>query len=119
MESGSDLIAVRRQKLDALRAAGVAPFGGKFGVDGQIQDVVAAFGEGKAVRAAGRITAHRDMGKSQFLDLSDFSGRIQTFFIPGRSAMRHSPFSSNWTSATGSESRANASLRKPASRRSG
>ena len=82
MESGSDLIAVRRQKLDALRAAGVAPFGGKFEVDGQIQDVVAAFGEGKAVRAAGRMTAHRDMGKSQFLDLSDFSGRIQIFFHP-------------------------------------
>ena len=34
MEPGSDLIAVRRQKLDVLRAAGVAPFGGKFEVDG-------------------------------------------------------------------------------------
>ena len=40
------------------------------------------FGEGKSVRAAGRITAHRDMGKSQFLDLSDFSGRIQIFVHP-------------------------------------
>jgi lysyl-tRNA synthetase class 2 len=35
--------------------------------------------EGKQVRAAGRITAHRNMGKSQFLDLSDISGRIQIF----------------------------------------
>jgi lysyl-tRNA synthetase class 2 len=80
MEPASDLIAVRRQKLEALRAAGVTPFGGKFGVDGRIEEVVKAFADGKTVRAAGRITAHRDMGKSQFLDLSDFSGRIQTFF---------------------------------------
>ena len=40
------------------------------------------FGEGQPVRAAGRITAHRDMGKSHFLDLSDFSGRIQIFVHP-------------------------------------
>ena len=79
MEPASDLLAVRRQKLDALRAAGVAPFGTKFEVGGRIEDVLAAFGEGKAIRAAGRITAHRDMGKSRFLDISDFSGRIQIF----------------------------------------
>jgi lysyl-tRNA synthetase class 2 len=79
MEPSSDLIAIRRQKLDALRAAGVAPFGEKFEVDGRIEDVVAAFREGRAIRAAGRITAHRDMGKSRFLDISDSSGRIQIF----------------------------------------
>lgn len=79
MEPASDLLAVRRQKLDALRAAGVAPFGRKFEVEGRIEDVLAAFSEGKAIRAAGRITAHRDMGKSRFLDISDFSGRIQIF----------------------------------------
>jgi lysyl-tRNA synthetase class 2 len=62
-----------------LRAAGVAPFGRKFEVEGRIEDVLAAFSEGKAIRAAGRITAHRDMGKSRFLDISDFSGRIQIF----------------------------------------
>jgi lysyl-tRNA synthetase, class II len=79
MEPASDLLAVRRQKLDALRAVGVAPFGRKFEVEGRIEDVLAAFSEGKAIRAAGRITAHRDMGKSRFLDISDFSGRIQIF----------------------------------------
>ena len=31
------------------------------------------------VAVAGRITAHRDMGKSQFLDLKDTSGRIQLY----------------------------------------
>ena len=38
-----------------------------------------AFEQGARVRVAGRITAHRNMGKSQFLDLSDVSGRIQVY----------------------------------------
>jgi lysyl-tRNA synthetase class 2 len=79
MEPISDLLAVRRQKLDALRAKGVRPFGGRFPTDGSISDVRNAFAEGKTVRAAGRITAHRDMGKSRFLDLSDITGRMQLF----------------------------------------
>lgn len=79
MEPISDLLAVRRQKLDALRAKGVRPFGGRFPTDGSISEVRNAFAEGKTVRAAGRITAHRDMGKSRFLDLSDITGRIQLF----------------------------------------
>ncbi len=79
MEPISDLLAVRRQKLDALRAKGVRPFGGRFPTDGSISEVRNAFAEGKTVRAAGRITAHRDMGKSRFLDLSDITGRMQLF----------------------------------------
>jgi lysyl-tRNA synthetase, class II len=79
MEPATDLLAVRRQKLEALCALGAAPFGKKFEVQGCIEDVVATFTEGKAIQAAGRITAHRDMGKSHFLDISDFSGRIQIF----------------------------------------
>lgn len=79
MEPISDLLAVRRQKLDTLRAKGVRPFGGRFPTDGSISEVRNAFAEGKTVRAAGRITAHRDMGKSRFLDLSDITGRIQLF----------------------------------------
>jgi lysyl-tRNA synthetase class 2 len=82
MEQGSDLLTVRRQKLDALRAHGVSPFGAKFEVDGSIEEVASAFSEGQSVRAAGRITAHRDMGKSRFLDLSDFSARMQAFIHP-------------------------------------
>src|SRR6185295_9118493 len=35
--------------------------------------------EGGHVEIAGRITAHRDMGKSQFMDLRDVSGRIQIY----------------------------------------
>src|SRR4029078_8265016 len=34
---------------------------------------------GATLRAAGRITAHRDMGKSHFVDLRDSTGRIQVY----------------------------------------
>lgn len=73
------LLAVRRQKLDALRAAGVPPYGTRFDVDGTVAQIRGKFAEGATFRLAGRITAHRDMGKSHFLDLSDLSGRIQFY----------------------------------------
>jgi lysyl-tRNA synthetase class 2 len=58
---------------------GVDPFGSRFDVPGDIASARQQFEEGKPLRAVGRITAHRDMGRSQFLDLSDFSGRVQIY----------------------------------------
>jgi lysyl-tRNA synthetase class 2 len=80
MEPENELIAQRRQKLEALRARGVEPFGGGFETSGSIAEVRHAFKEGESLRAAGRITAHRDMGKSHFVDLRDATGRIQAYF---------------------------------------
>jgi lysyl-tRNA synthetase class 2 len=79
MDEENELIALRRKKLDALRAKGVDPFGGGFDVTGSIADVREKFKEGETFRIAGRITAHRDMGKSHFLDLRDATGRIQIY----------------------------------------
>jgi lysyl-tRNA synthetase class 2 len=79
MDDENELIALRRKKLDALRAEGVEPFGGGFEVTGSIAEVRAKFKEGETLRAAGRISAHRDMGKSHFLDLRDATGRIQIY----------------------------------------
>jgi lysyl-tRNA synthetase, class II len=79
MDEENELIALRRKKLDALRAKGVDPFGGGFEVTGSISDVCEKFKEGETFRTAGRITAHRDMGKSHFLDLRDATGRIQIY----------------------------------------
>lgn len=75
----SELLAIRRQKLEALTELGVDPFGGKFVTSGSVSEVRELFAEGQVLSVAGRITAHRDMGKSQFLDLSDATGRIQIF----------------------------------------
>jgi lysyl-tRNA synthetase class 2 len=90
MEQENELIAQRRAKLQALRSKKVDPFGAGFEPSGSIAELRAKFKEGEVLRAAGRITAHRDMGKSHFLDLRDATGRIQTYFHAkeiGREAM--------------------------------
>ena len=79
MDEENELIALRRKKLDTLRAQGIEPFGAAFEPDGTIAEVREKFTEGEVLRAAGRITAHRDMGKSHFLDLRDATGRIQIY----------------------------------------
>ena len=79
MDEENELVALRRQKLDALRAKGVEPFGTGFEPSGSIAEVREKFQEEAALRAAGRITAHRDMGRSHFLDLRDATGRIQIY----------------------------------------
>src|SRR6266516_4825066 len=79
MDEENELIALRRKKLDALRAQGIEPFGAAFEPDGSIAEVREKFADGETFRAAGRITAHRDMGKSHFLDLRDATGRIQIY----------------------------------------
>jgi lysyl-tRNA synthetase class 2 len=47
MEEENELIALRRQKLEALRARGVAPFGQSFETSGSIADVREKYPEGK------------------------------------------------------------------------
>lgn len=79
MEPENDLIAQRREKMEALRAKGVEPFGAAFQTAGSISEVRTQFKESETLRAAGRITAHRDMGKSHFADIRDASGRIQIY----------------------------------------
>src|SRR5499426_1172135 len=79
MEDENELIALRRKKLETLRAKGIEPFGAGFDVSGSIAEVRERFKEGETFRVAGRITAHRDMGKSHFLDLRDATGRIQIY----------------------------------------
>ena len=79
MDEENELIALRRKKLDALRGKGVEPFGAGFEPSGSIVEVREKFREGDTLRVAGRITAHRDMGKSHFLDLRDATGRIQIY----------------------------------------
>ncbi|HEU0209933.1 MAG TPA: lysine--tRNA ligase [Candidatus Udaeobacter sp.] len=79
MEHENELLALRLKKLEALRAKGFEPFGTGFDVSGSIAEVREQFKESETLRAAGRITAHRDMGKSHFLDLRDSTGRIQIY----------------------------------------
>jgi len=79
MDDENSLIAQRREKLEALQASGANPFGRAYETSGTIAEVREKFTEGETLRAAGRITAHRDMGKSHFVDLRDSTGRMQVY----------------------------------------
>jgi lysyl-tRNA synthetase class 2 len=73
------LIEQRKAKLAALRAKGIDPFKNKFTPGETCHHAREQYAEGREVALAGRITAHRDMGKSMFMDIRDQSGRIQIY----------------------------------------
>ncbi len=69
----------RLSKLEAIRAEGIYPYGGKFETSSSIKELTDAFAEGKACQVAGRIMAMRQHGKSIFCDLRDQSGKVQLY----------------------------------------
>lgn len=78
--SDNEMIANRRQKLEALRNAGNDPHTiTKVDVTAHAADVHNHFEDwdGKSVRMAGRLMAKRGHGKMSFLDLQDSTGKIQ------------------------------------------
>ncbi|HET8769343.1 MAG TPA: OB-fold nucleic acid binding domain-containing protein, partial [Gemmatimonadaceae bacterium] len=77
------VMKARREKLDALVAAGAAPFAYFFDRSHGCGDAARLLGdaeEGPAVRLAGRIVAWRGHGKTIFAHLADDTGRIQLYF---------------------------------------
>ncbi len=74
----------RREKLDALVAAGIPPFAYGYDRTHQAADAVTSLpdgaDEGGVVRVAGRLVAWRGHGKTAFAHLADGSGRIQLYF---------------------------------------
>jgi lysyl-tRNA synthetase, class II len=88
----SQVLRVRREKLEALRERGVEPFAYSFDARDSAEHALAAFekaekegalaegGHDACVRLGGRIVGWRDMGKSAFAHLEDRSGRIQLYF---------------------------------------
>jgi len=80
------VLQARRDKHDALVAAGVAPYAYGFDRTHGAADAarlgahLADGGEGPAVRLAGRLVAWRAQGKTAFAHLADQSGRIQLYF---------------------------------------
>ncbi len=75
--SEEELIAVRREKVAKIRELGVNPYGGRFDVTASPAEIKADFVEGKQVKLLGRITALRDMGRTQFFTIADVQGGIQ------------------------------------------
>ncbi len=82
--SSSDVFAVRREKLEALRSAGIDPFPHEFSgvepvaaVRRRHESLSAGEETSASHRVAGRLAARRGQGGMAFLDLVDRSGRIQ------------------------------------------
>jgi len=89
------VLRARREKLEAIRAAGVEPFAYSYNREHTAAEALALLpdsgdsssssstahaAEGPTVSVAGRIVAWRAHGKTAFAHLADSSGRIQLYF---------------------------------------
>ncbi|GAB6992592.1 lysine--tRNA ligase [Paenibacillus pini] len=84
----SELLQIRRGKLDELRALGIDPFGKKYDRTHHAGDLISKYdsltheeldANPIKVRVAGRIMAKRGMGKAIFSHIQDLSGKIQIY----------------------------------------
>jgi len=77
------VLQARREKLEALEAAGVQPYAYSFDRQHTAADAHNLLGkadEGPPVTLAGRIFAWRSHGKTTFAHLADATGKIQLYF---------------------------------------
>jgi lysyl-tRNA synthetase class 2 len=77
------VLQARREKLEALEAAGVSPYAYSFDRKHHAEEAKRLLGEeaeGPPVSLAGRIVAWRSHGKTTFAHLADSSGKIQLYF---------------------------------------
>lgn len=85
-ENLSEMLKVRRDKIDAYEEMGIKPFGERFDVTHHAEDVKKEFEgiEGEEehgeVTLAGRLMAIRGHGKASFATVADKSGSIQVYF---------------------------------------
>ncbi|MFD2611512.1 lysine--tRNA ligase [Paenibacillus gansuensis] len=84
----NELLVIRRNKLDELRALGLDPFGQKYVRTHTAKDIIGAYDafskeelDEKAVEVslAGRIMQKRGMGKASFAHIMDITGKIQIY----------------------------------------
>ncbi|MDH5590533.1 MAG: lysine--tRNA ligase [Gemmatimonadota bacterium] len=92
MDDLSQVLRIRREKLDRLRERGIEPYAYNFDATHRSSGAVDSFEEAEAagtldegghagmVRVGGRIVAWRGHGKSAFAHVEDAGGRIQLYF---------------------------------------
>ncbi|MFL5595690.1 MAG: lysine--tRNA ligase [Gemmatimonadaceae bacterium] len=82
-EDQNFVLQARREKLEALEAAGIAAYAYSFDrqhLATEAQSLLGDREEGPVVSLAGRIVAWRSHGKTTFAHLADASGKIQLYF---------------------------------------
>ena len=92
MEDLSQVLRIRREKLEALGARGIEPFAYNYVPTHRTVAVAESFeaveaeaglsedGDGESARLGGRIVSWRGHGKSAFAHIEDGDGRIQIYF---------------------------------------
>ncbi len=84
----TDLLAIRRAKVEALRAQGVDPYPNRYAVTAtaaELRTAISAAPEGNPpASVAGRLMSLRRMGKALFAHLRDRSGDLQIYIKKGQ-----------------------------------
>jgi len=81
MQQLSEQEQIRREKLTAIRKAGINPYPADlFPVDHTTKEIKENFKEDKKVVIAGRLMSRRIQGKASFAELQDSKGKIQVYF---------------------------------------
>ena len=81
MEEFSDLLKLRREKINTLRDLGVNPYTYNFDTTHQSTQIIKDFEklENEIVSIAGRVMSVRLMGKAAFFHVQDQQGKIQVY----------------------------------------
>lgn len=87
VQDENEIYRIRREKMEAFREKGIAPFGHRYEVNHHAQEIREKFESlgveeesTENVSVAGRIMAIRGHGKASFVVLSDRTGSIQLYF---------------------------------------
>src|SRR5580658_6970269 len=79
MEDESELLALRRVRLETWRGMGIDPFGGPFPGTETCRQVIENYADERPVRVAGRLISKREMGKNVFAHIQDETGKLQVY----------------------------------------
>ena len=79
MESTSEVLKERLEKIKTFQSQGTHLYQDQFRPTHSIGSILEPFQEGKTVKAAGRMMTRRIHGKSAFADLKDETGKIQIY----------------------------------------
>ena len=79
MEDESELLALRRARLDTWKGLGVDPFGAAFPGTETCRQIVENYADERPVRIAGRLISKREMGKNVFAHIQDETGKLQVY----------------------------------------
>jgi lysyl-tRNA synthetase class 2 len=79
MEDESELLALRRARLDTWREKNIDPFGQAFPGTETCAQAKENYADERPVRIAGRLISKREMGKNVFAHIQDETGKLQVY----------------------------------------